>query len=59
MPGYYRNTPANTECMLEDGWMDTGDLGFIHEGKLVIAGRAKEVVIVRGANHYCYELEDR
>ena len=41
-----------------DGWLETGDLGFMHQGRLVLTGRAKEMVIVRGANFYCYEVED-
>ena len=44
--------------MVGDGWFDTGDLGFLHEGRLFLTGRAKEMIIIRGANYYCYEVED-
>ena len=34
-----------------DGWLDTGDVGFVHDGALHLVGRAKDVVIVRGRNY--------
>lgn len=40
-----------------DGWLDTGDLGFLHKGELYVTGRAKDVLIVRGQNHAPHELE--
>jgi acyl-CoA synthetase (AMP-forming)/AMP-acid ligase II len=42
---------------LEGGWLDTGDLGFVADGELHVHGRAKDVVIVRGANHAPEEFE--
>jgi acyl-CoA synthetase (AMP-forming)/AMP-acid ligase II len=44
--------------MLSEGWLDTGDLGFIEGGELFVSGRAKELVILRGANHAPQEFED-
>ena len=38
-------------------FMRTGDLGFLHEGKLVITGRVKDVMIIRGRNHYPQDIE--
>jgi fatty-acyl-CoA synthase len=38
-------------------WLDTGDLGLLHDGELYITGRAKDVLIVRGRNHAPHELE--
>ncbi|TVQ94602.1 MAG: fatty acyl-AMP ligase [Deltaproteobacteria bacterium] len=43
---------------LEDGWLDTGDLGFVHDGELYIAGRAKDVLILRGRNHAPHLVEN-
>lgn len=47
--------------MLEDlthkRYLRTGDLGFFHEGELFIAGRAKDVIIIRGTNHYPQDIE--
>lgn len=58
MRGYYDHPDANRESFAGDGWFDSGDLGFINGGRLVLTGRAKEMIIVRGVNHYCYEIED-
>ncbi|WP_441245696.1 AMP-binding protein [Kitasatospora sp. McL0602] len=40
-----------------DGWVDTGDLGFRHEGELFVVGRTKEMVIVFGRNYYAADIE--
>src|SRR5262249_14744031 len=45
-------------ALVGDGWFDTGDLGFIRKRQLVITGRQKEMIIVRGAHFYCHEIED-
>jgi acyl transferase domain-containing protein/acyl-CoA synthetase (AMP-forming)/AMP-acid ligase II/acyl carrier protein/short-subunit dehydrogenase len=55
--GYYRNEAANREAFTEDGWFDTGDLGFLTQGHLVLAGRAKDAIIINGTNYYCQEIE--
>jgi iturin family lipopeptide synthetase A len=57
-PGYLNNPKANAESFTADGWFDTGDLGFIIDGELVITGRAKEQIVINGANYYCFEMED-
>jgi acyl-CoA synthetase (AMP-forming)/AMP-acid ligase II/short-subunit dehydrogenase involved in D-alanine esterification of teichoic acids/acyl carrier protein len=57
-PGYLDNPAANQEAFTDDGWFYTGDLGFILDGRLTITGREKEVIIINGANYYCYEIED-
>lgn len=56
-PGYYNNYDANNQSFLHDGWFDTGDLGFIANGQLVVTGRAKETIIINGANYYSHEIE--
>ena len=38
-------------------FMRTGDLGFIHEGNLCITGRIKDLIIIRGLNHYPQDIE--
>jgi fatty-acyl-CoA synthase len=53
----YLGDPAATARALRDGWLDTGDLGFVHGGELHVTGRAKDVVVVRGANHAPEEFE--
>jgi acyl-CoA synthetase (AMP-forming)/AMP-acid ligase II len=47
----YFGNPEATSRALVDGWLDTGDLGFVEDGELFVSGRAKDIVIVRGANH--------
>ncbi len=56
MTGYYRN-PEATDEVIKDGWLYTGDLGFIDDGKLFVTGRAKEMIIKRGRNYYPYDIE--
>lgn len=56
-PGYYKNPEVNQEVFLADGWFNTGDLGFIANGHLVLSGRAKETIIINGANYYNHEIE--
>ena len=53
----YLGDPAATDRALRQGWLDTGDLGFVLDGELYVHGRAKDVVIVRGANHAPEEFE--
>jgi fatty-acyl-CoA synthase len=57
MEGYV-GQPEATRAVLAGGWLDTGDLGFVQNGELVVCGRAKDVVVLRGANHAPQEFED-
>ncbi|MGE6631997.1 amino acid adenylation domain-containing protein [Bacillus sp. NPDC077027] len=57
MMGYYENPDANAEVFAENGWFHTGDLGFIHEGRLVLTGREKDIIVINGANYLNYEIE--
>jgi acyl-CoA synthetase (AMP-forming)/AMP-acid ligase II len=41
----------------EGPWLRTGDLGFVSEGELFIVGRIKDLLIVRGRNHYPDDIE--
>jgi len=57
MPGYY-NEPELTKEVLRDGWLYTGDLGYLDEdGYLYIAGRKKDVIITGGLTVYANEVE--
>ncbi|MEJ2085842.1 MAG: AMP-binding protein, partial [Acidobacteriota bacterium] len=53
----YLHRPEATHEVLSDGWLNTGDLGFILDGELFITGRAKSLLIVRGQNHAPEEIE--
>ena len=56
--GYFADPEATALAIGADGWVDTGDLGFMHEGSLYIAGRSKEIIFVNGQNYYPYDLEN-
>ena len=55
--GYYNNPEANQESYTSDGWFVTGDIGFIHNGKMTITGREKDIIIVNGMNYNNVEIE--
>jgi fatty-acyl-CoA synthase len=56
MVGYYADAAA-TEEVLRDGWLRTGDLGFISAGLLFVTGRSKELVIINGRKFYPADIE--
>lgn len=56
MAGYYGNVAA-TEEVLRGGWLHTGDLGFLLEGRLYLCGRKKDMVIKAGRNYFAEDLE--
>ncbi|MCX7367280.1 MAG: fatty acyl-AMP ligase [Alphaproteobacteria bacterium] len=56
MPGYF-NDPAASREVLSDGWLDTGDLGYLLEGEIVVTGRAKDLIIVNGRNIWPQDIE--
>ena len=57
MEGYY-NDPATTAAVTTpDGWLDTGDLGYMIDGRLVVTGRRKDLVILNGLNIWPQDVE--
>ena len=56
MEGYF-DRPDATQEVMRGGWLDTGDLGFLHAGELFLSGRKKDVLILRGRNHAPTEVE--
>lgn len=56
MVGYFRDQESTDACM-KDGWLDTGDMGYISEGYVYIVGRAKDMIIVNGRNHWPQDIE--
>jgi acyl-CoA synthetase (AMP-forming)/AMP-acid ligase II len=56
--GYYGDPEATAAAIDANGWLDTGDLGVIHEASLYVVGRAKEIIFVNGQNYYPYDLEN-
>ena len=56
MHSYYRDPEATDACMA-DGWLDTGDMGYMADGYLFIVGRAKDMIIINGKNHWPQDIE--
>lgn len=55
--GYFNN-PAQTAKLVRDGWLDTGDVGYIAGGELFITSRVKDLIIRGGHNIHPYDLEE-
>ena len=55
--GYYQNAEA-TQAVLREGWLHTGDLGYLSAGELFICGRSKDLIIKGGENHHPYTMEN-
>ncbi|MEI8094482.1 MAG: AMP-binding protein [Spirochaetales bacterium] len=61
MKGYYQNPEATAEVLSSDGWLNTGDVGYIDDEHYVyLTGRAKNLIVTEGGkNVYPEEIEDR
>ncbi|MBV9370388.1 MAG: fatty acyl-AMP ligase [Alphaproteobacteria bacterium] len=57
MVGYFRDEEATKACLAGDGWLDTGDMGYMSGGYLYIVGRAKDMIIINGKNHWPQDIE--
>ncbi|WP_440110453.1 beta-ketoacyl synthase N-terminal-like domain-containing protein [Paenibacillus sp. QZ-Y1] len=55
--GYF-NCPSLNKDTFVEGWLRTGDLGFMVDGSLVVSGRIKDIIFIRGQNHYAHDLEE-
>lgn len=55
--GYYNNSLATEKLLTHDGWVNTGDLGFMMNGKLVVTGREKDIIFINGKNVYPHDIE--
>ncbi|HKS08829.1 MAG TPA: amino acid adenylation domain-containing protein [Pyrinomonadaceae bacterium] len=63
--GYWKQPEATAHTFhaklvgdeLEDRFLRTGDLGFLHDGELYVTGRLKDLIIIRGLNHYPQDVE--
>jgi acyl-CoA synthetase (AMP-forming)/AMP-acid ligase II len=56
MTGYF-GRPAESAKAIRGGWLETGDLGFLHRGQLMLTGRSRDLLILRGRNHDPAEVE--
>ncbi|MCS3796535.1 AMP-binding protein [Niastella sp. OAS944] len=54
----YYNLPVESAKIINaEGWLNTGDAGFLYKDNLVITGRMKEMIIVHGQNYYPHDLD--
>lgn len=56
MLGYHHNQTLTAET-IRDGWLYTGDLGFMADGELFVCGRLKDIIIVNGHKYHPPDLE--
>jgi len=57
MAGYFNDSILTQEVLSEDGWLNTGDIGYWIKGNLVIIGRSKDMIIINGRNIWPQDLE--
>lgn len=57
MAGYFNDPEATRAAIGEDGWLDTGDLGYSVDGNLVVTGRSKDLIIWNGRNVWPQDIE--
>ena len=57
MVGYFRDEESTRACLSNDGWLDTGDMGYMSGGYIFIVGRAKDMIIINGRNHWPQDIE--
>ncbi|MEP3628560.1 MAG: fatty acyl-AMP ligase [Hyphomicrobiales bacterium] len=57
MQGYYGNEEETTRTLDQDGWLNTGDLGYLDSGNLTLTGRAKDLIIINGRNIWPQDIE--
>lgn len=56
MHSYFRDDISTAAC-LKDGWLDTGDMGYMSEGYVFVVGRAKDMIIINGKNYWPQDIE--
>ncbi len=57
MKAYFGEPGETARVLSDDGWLDTGDLGYMVNGQIVITGRAKDLIIINGRNVWPQDLE--
>ncbi len=55
-PGYWQD-PEATRAAFRNGWLRTGDLGYLVDGEVFISGRIKDILIINGRNYYPQRIE--
>ena len=57
MHSYFRDEQSTKAVLFPDGWLDTGDMGYMSNGYIFIVGRAKDMIIINGRNHWPQDIE--
>ena len=57
MSGYFRDEEATLTVLSEDGWLDTGDIGYRVDNHIYITARSKDVIIIKGRNIWPNDME--
>ncbi len=57
MRGYFQDEESTRSVLSEQGWLDTGDIGYRIGNNLVITARSKDVIIIKGRNIWPHDLE--
>ena len=55
--GYHGHLEETSQAFCASGWLNTGDLGYLADGEIVVTGRAKDLIIVNGRNIWPQDLE--
>ncbi|WND01918.1 fatty acyl-AMP ligase [Temperatibacter marinus] len=57
MREYFNDPDSTAACLSADGWLNTGDMGYLKNGYIYIVGRVKDMIIVNGKNHWPQDIE--
>ena len=57
MSGYFGDPAATAEALSAEGWLNTGDIGYLDKGAVVVTGRQKDMIIINGRNIWPQDLE--
>ena len=57
MSGYFQDKESTQAVLSEDGWLDTGDIGYQVDGHIYITARSKDVIIIKGRNIWPVDME--
>jgi fatty-acyl-CoA synthase len=57
MSGYFGQAEETRRALSPDGWLDTGDIGYLVDGSIVVTGRHKDMMIINGRNIWPQDIE--